>query len=106
MSRFALSASQALWNRSRLELASDEVLAQILDRGELEAWRELYRLASGTGEEAASLRRRILRLCRAVPLSFPHLSSLPWALSGSRPSPIQPCRRLRTIGPDRLWPAP
>ena len=73
MSRFDLASSQALWNRNRLDLESDEVLAQILDRGELEAWRELYRLAAGPGEEAARLRRRILRLCRTVPLSFPHL---------------------------------
>ena len=73
MSRFDLSTSQALWNRSGLALESDEVLAQLLDRGELEAWRELYRLASGSGEEAVKLRRRILRLCQTVPLSFPHL---------------------------------
>jgi hypothetical protein len=73
MSRFDLSQSAALWNRDRLDLRSDEVLAQILDRGEIEAWREIYRLASGPGGEAAALRRRILRLCQTVPLSFPHL---------------------------------
>jgi hypothetical protein len=73
MSRFDLSRSRALWNRTGLALDSDEVLAQLLDRGELEAWRELYRLASEPGEEAATLRRRILRLCQTVPLSFPHL---------------------------------
>jgi hypothetical protein len=73
LSHFDLSRSQALWNRARLALESDEVLAQLLDRGEIEAWRELYRIASGPGEEAAALRRRILRLCQTVPLSFPHL---------------------------------
>jgi len=73
MSRFDLANSQALWNRDLLDLESDEILAQILDRGELAAWREIYRLASGGSEEAARLRRRILRLCRTVPLSFPHL---------------------------------
>lgn len=73
MSRSDLATSSALWNRSRLALESDEVLAQILDRGELAAWRELYRLAAGTGEDAAALRRRILRLCSTVPLAFPHL---------------------------------
>jgi hypothetical protein len=73
VSRFDLSTSAALWNRSRLDLRSDELLAQILDRGELAAWREIYRLASAPGEEAAALRRRILRLCRTVPLAFPHL---------------------------------
>lgn len=70
---FDLAASRALWNRTGLALESDEVLAQLLDRGELEAWRELYRLASGTDEKAVALRRRILRLCQTVPLSFPHL---------------------------------
>ncbi len=69
----ALSESQALWNRSHLDLRSDEVLAQILDRGELAAWRELYQLASGPGSEAADLRRRIVRLCTTVPIGFPHL---------------------------------
>ena len=73
MTRFDLATSQALWNRDHLDLESDEILAQILDRGELEAWREIYRLASGSSEEAACLRRRILRLCQTVPLSFPHL---------------------------------
>lgn len=70
---FDLSRSRALWNRRHADLQSDEVLAQILDRGELEAWREIYRLASGPGEEAVALRRRIVRLCRTVPLAFPHL---------------------------------
>lgn len=87
MSRFDLSTSQALWNRSYLDLESDEILAQILDRGEVEAWRELYRMASGTGNEAARLRRRILRLCRTVPLSFPHLFI---AAMGALGEPIEP----------------
>jgi hypothetical protein len=87
VSRFDLATSQALWNRSYLDLDSDEVLAQILDRGELEAWRELYRLASGHGEEAARLRRRILRLCRTVPLSFPHLFI---AAMGALGEPVDP----------------
>lgn len=87
MSRFDLSTSQALWNRERLALESDEVLAQILDRGELEAWREVYRLASGPGVEAARLRRRILHLCRTVPLSFPHLFI---AAMGSLGEPVDP----------------
>jgi hypothetical protein len=73
LSSFDLSRSRALWNRAGLDLESDEVLAQLLDRGELAAWRQLYRLASGGGAEAAALRGRILLLCRTVPLSFPHL---------------------------------
>jgi hypothetical protein len=87
MSRFDLSQSAALWNRDRLALESDEVLAQILDRGEIEAWRELYRLASGPGEKAAALRRRILRLCQTVPLSFPHLFLAAMAALGE---PLEP----------------
>ena len=73
MSYRDLSQSVALWNRNRLALESDEVLAQILDRGEIEDWREIYRLAKGPSGEAAALRRRILHLCETVPLSFPHL---------------------------------
>jgi hypothetical protein len=46
MSTRALEQLVVGWNRSRLDLASDEVLAQVLDRGDVEAWRELYRLAS------------------------------------------------------------
>ncbi len=73
MSRSDLESSRALWNRCRLDLSSDEVLVQILDRGELSAWRELYRLAAGPGEQARALRRRIVDLCRSVPIAFPHL---------------------------------
>jgi hypothetical protein len=68
MSRAPLAASRALWNRSRFDLASDEMLAQLLDRGELEAWRELYRLATTD----ARLRARILRIVDTVPQPFPH----------------------------------
>ena len=55
------------WNRSRLDLDSDEVLAQILDRGDLEAWRELYRLAAVD----ETLRARMLAVVRRVPLPYP-----------------------------------
>jgi hypothetical protein len=82
-----LETSQALWNRKRLELASDEVLAQILDRGELSAWRELYRLAAQPGDEAAELRSRIVRLCHTVPLAFPHLFLAAMAALGE---PLEP----------------
>jgi len=73
MSESARLTSQALWNRDRLVLESDEILAQILDRGALADWRELYRLAGRPGAEGAELRRRILHICRTVPLPFPHL---------------------------------
>jgi len=59
---------RALWNRGTLDLQSDEVLAQILDRGELADWRELYRLAHAD----AQLRARIRRLVLTVPLPLPH----------------------------------
>ena len=67
MSTEALERVVVGWNRSRLDLASDEVLAQVLDRGDLAAWRELYRLAAGDPE----LRRRILSIVRHVPLPYP-----------------------------------
>jgi len=63
----ALERTVIGWNRSRLDLRSDEVLAQILDRGDLAAWKELYALA----KEDASLRQRILAVIREVPLPYP-----------------------------------
>ena len=57
----------APWNRDRLDLRSDEVLAQILDRGDLADWRQLYRLAS----QDAELRRRIGAVVSRVPLPYP-----------------------------------
>src|SRR4051794_12334795 len=63
-----LERSRALWNRSTLDLRSDEILAQILDRGEMTAWRELYRMA----REDSELRGRIARLVQRIPLPLPH----------------------------------
>jgi hypothetical protein len=57
-----------LWNRSALVLESDEVLAQLMDRGELDAWRELLARARAD----ADLRRRMLRIVHTVPLALPH----------------------------------
>lgn len=68
MSWQSLERSRALWNRDHLDLASDEQLAQLLDLGELEAWRELYRLAAGDPR----LRARILDACRRGAVGFPH----------------------------------
>jgi len=59
---------RALWNRSTPDAWSDEVMAQVLDRGELADWRELYRLAGVD----AQLRARIRRLVGTVPLPLPH----------------------------------
>lgn len=64
-----LERSRALWNRSRLDLRSEETLAQILDRGDLADWRELYRLARRDPELRARLRRVVSR----VPLGYPYL---------------------------------
>jgi len=65
--RRTIETSRALWNRDRLDLRSDEVLAQILDRGEVGAWRDLYRLARTDRE----LCDRIHRLATTVPVSLP-----------------------------------
>jgi hypothetical protein len=64
----SLDRSRALWNRDALALESDEVLAQILDRGEMAAWRELYRLARSDGP----LRARIHRIVLTTPVALPH----------------------------------
>jgi hypothetical protein len=63
----ALDSSRALWNRLALVLDSDEVLAQILDRGEMADWRELYRLARTDSD----LRARIARIVQTVPVPLP-----------------------------------
>jgi hypothetical protein len=63
----ALESSRALWNRERFDLDSDEVLAQLLDRGEIAAWRALYQLAKSD----AHLRRRIRHLLLTVPSPLP-----------------------------------
>ena len=60
--------SHALWNRIQGPLNSDEVLAQVLDRGDLSDWRELYRLA----QSDPGLRRRIMNLVLTVALPLPH----------------------------------
>jgi hypothetical protein len=63
----ALERTVVSWNRSRLDLRSDEVLAQVLDRGGLAAWKELYALAA----DDSGLRRRIGLVVRRVPLPYP-----------------------------------
>lgn len=64
-----LERSAALWNRERLDLRSEETLAQILDRGSLDDWRELYRLA----RQDAELRARLGRVVARVPLGYTFL---------------------------------
>ena len=63
----SIEKSRALWNRSEVALESDEVLAQILDRGELGAWRDLYRRARADPR----LRARMARIVLTVPLPLP-----------------------------------
>lgn len=63
-----MTFESAMWNRSTLRLDSDEMLAQILDRGDMSDWRELYRLAKAD----ASLRRRLVRIIETVPLPLPY----------------------------------
>ena len=63
-----IGRSRALWNRDALDLRSDEVLAQLLDRGEMDAWRDLYRMARTDAE----LRARIHRIVLSVPVILPH----------------------------------
>lgn len=91
MTTAALERAVVGWNRSRLDLASDEVLAQILDRGDLAAWRELYALAAGD----AQLRRRVLAVVARVPLPFPAywraaMASLGERVDWSAPPPEDP----------------
>lgn len=62
-----LQASRALWNRTGVDLNDDGVVAQILDRGEVAAWRALYRRAQTDGD----LRARIKRLVLTVPGPLP-----------------------------------
>ena len=68
MKEDALENSRALWNRGGFDLDSDEVLAQLLDRGELAVWRELYRRA----KTDARLRSRIKRVVFTIPIPLPH----------------------------------
>ena len=68
MKKKALETSRALWNRSILNLHSDEVLAQLLDRGNVADWRELYAIA----KTDVRLRSRIRQTVLNVPLPLPH----------------------------------
>lgn len=67
MTTVALERVVREWNRSRLDLDSDEILAQVLDRGDLASWRELYRIAAAD----RALRHRIAAIVAGVPLAYP-----------------------------------
>lgn len=66
MSTEALERLVVAWNRSGFDLQSDEMLAQVLDRGDLATWRELFALA----RHDRVLRQRILSVVRRVPLPY------------------------------------
>ena len=67
MKNRSIETSRAGWNRSRLDVESDEALAQILDRGEMATWRDIYRLARTNPH----LRARIKRIVLTVPVPLP-----------------------------------
>jgi hypothetical protein len=86
-----LERSSALWNRNRLDLRSEETLAQILDRGSLDDWRALYRLA----QEDPGLSARLRRVVERTPLGYPYfwrtaLPSLGEAVDLDAPLPEDP----------------
>ncbi len=81
-----IERSRALWNREQLALESDEVLAQLLDQGEMETWRELYRMARSD----VALRRRIKAITTRVELPLPRF----WLAA------------LASLGEDIDWAAP
>ncbi len=84
----AIARSRARGNRDALDLRSDEVLAQLLDRGEVAAWRDLYQMARADAE----LQARIHRIVLTVPVTLPHfwlaaLGSLGHAVDFGAPVP-------------------
>jgi hypothetical protein len=91
LSESALRRTVVGWNRDHLDLESDESLAQILDRGDCEAWRELYRLAM----HDERLRHRLHTIVRRVPLPYPHfwlaaLETLGEPVDWQAPLPVDP----------------
>ena len=88
-----LPGSRALWNRSALDLRSDEQLAQIMDRGTVADWAELRDLAAAD----PFLRVRIGKVVQSVAIGFPGfwratLASLGEPVDWDRPLP-------REVGP-------
>jgi hypothetical protein len=63
----AVDHSRGLWNRSHADLESDEILAQILDRGALAEWREIYARAA----HDRRFRERVLAIVTRVALPYP-----------------------------------
>ena len=67
-----LRRSRALWNRDRLDLESDEVLAQLVDRGSLEDWKALHQLMSDGSAGAEGLCERVHRVLYRAPTGHPY----------------------------------
>jgi len=87
-----LAKSRALWNRDGLNLDSDEVLAQILDRGSLEDWQALYALMTAPSPDAKRLQQRVWSLLHEVEVGRPYF----WiAALGSLGFPVDWSRRPR-----------
>ena len=68
MKEHSIETSRALWNRTALDLDSNETLAQLLDRGDIADWQALYAIA----KTDARLRSRIKQTILKVPLPLPH----------------------------------
>lgn len=75
-----LEDSIALWNRRVFDLNSNEMLAQILDRGDMTDWRALFRTAAAD----PGLRARIMLVIRTVPIPTPRFWLAALASLGER----------------------
>jgi hypothetical protein len=73
-----------------LDLRSAEMIARLLDRGELESWRELYRIAG----QDADLRRPVARVVERVPLAY--------VAAGARRTSLQAFGLAFELGDSRL----
>ncbi len=62
-----LAGSKAFWNRSSVDLRSDEQLAQLMDRGSVADWAVLRDLALSD----AVLRARMREIVERVEIGFP-----------------------------------
>ena len=62
-----LAGSKAFWNRSTVDLRSDEQLAQLMDRGSVADWASLRTLALADPD----LRRRMRGIVERVEIGFP-----------------------------------
>ena len=62
-----LAGSKAFWNRSSVDLRSDEQLAQLMDRGSVADWAILRDLALAD----PSLRARMRHIVEQVEIGFP-----------------------------------